>query len=139
MYGGGRVLSEAFLHQYKISAIITHHQTTSALAADLWQQIPKQMKDSNTFLFPRQIKKYLLLKQMNCPNPVAFFQSIVHMCICFCLCAFGSFSCLPKIVTKQDQCLTRKPTVYLDTRHFLHCHLYLVFFLVSVTFYKYFI
>ena len=46
---------------------------TSALAADLWQQIPKQMKDSNTFLFPKQNKKYLLLqKKMNCPNPVAF-------------------------------------------------------------------
>ena len=42
------------------------------------------------------------------------------------LCAFGSFSCLPKIVTKQDYCLTRKPTVYLDTRHFLPYHLYLV-------------
>ena len=47
-------------------------KTTSALAADLWQQIPKQMKTSNTFLFPKQIKKYPLLKQMNCPNPVAF-------------------------------------------------------------------
>ena len=46
-------------------------KTTSALAADLWQQIPKQLKDSNTFLFPKQIKKYFLLKQMNCRNPVA--------------------------------------------------------------------
>ena len=47
-------------------------KTKSALAADLWQQIQKQMKYSNTSLFPKQIKKYLFLKQINCPNPVAF-------------------------------------------------------------------
>ena len=38
-------------------------QTISAMAANIWQKLPSDLKELNTFIFKKNVKKYLPQKQ----------------------------------------------------------------------------
>jgi len=39
-------------------------QTTSAMAAEMWQQLPTHVKNFSTRNFPKKLKEYLLAEQL---------------------------------------------------------------------------